>query len=51
MCIKNFTLRIDKQLLDKIKIIAQYESRSANSQIVVVMQRYVKAFEGKHGEI
>ena len=47
MSIKNFTLRIDEHLLDIIKTVAQFEGRSVNSRIIIVMQRYIKVFVEK----
>ncbi len=48
---KSISIRIDDELLDKLHVIADYEGRSANGQIVVLIRRCVDAFEKNHGEI
>ena len=37
-----FTLRIPKELLDKMRIIAQNNGRSVNKEIEMVLKVYVK---------
>jgi hypothetical protein len=37
-----FTLRIPKELLDKMRIIAQNNGRSVNKEIEMVLKEYVK---------
>jgi len=51
MAIKNFSVRIDSQLLDKLHVVADYEGRSANSQVLVLIRKCVEAFEKEHGKI
>ena len=46
-----FTIRIDKTILDKLKYIADYNARSANREIEVIIKRHIKNFELKHGAI
>ena len=48
---KSFTLRIDEQMLDKLHIIAEYEGRSANGQLTVMIRDLIKDFESEHGKI
>ena len=36
MAIKSFSIRIDETMLDKLHYVADYEGRSANSQIVFI---------------
>ena len=38
-------------MLDKLHIIADYEGRSANSQILVLIRDLIEDYESKHGEI
>ena len=38
-------------MLDKLHVIADYEGRSANSQILVLIRDLIEAYEEKHGEI
>ena len=51
MAIKSFSIRIDDTMLDKLHYIADYEGRSANSQIVVLVRDLIENYEKKHGEI
>ena len=44
-----FTIRIDKTILDKLKYIADYNARSANREIEVIIKRHIKNFELEHG--
>ena len=46
-----FTLRIPKTLLDKIGYIAEYEGRSVNSQVLVLIRDHIKSFEDANGAI
>ena len=38
-------------MLDKIGFVADYEGRSVNSHILVLVRESIKAFEEKHGVI
>lgn len=51
MSTKNFTVRIDSQLLDKLHVVADYEGRSANGQVLVLIRKCVEAYEKEHGKI
>jgi hypothetical protein len=51
MAIKNFSLRIDDKLLDKLHVVADYEGRSANSQVLYLIRRCVEQYENQHGKI
>ncbi len=51
MAIKSYSIRIDSELLDKLHIVADYEGRSANSQVLVLIRKCVEAFEKEHGKI
>lgn len=48
---KNFSIRIDDEMLDKLHVIADYEARSANGQIIVLIRDCIEEFEKKNGEI
>lgn len=39
MYIDKFSLRIDEELLKKIKIVADFERRSINSEILVLLEK------------
>ena len=49
--IAKFTLRIDSELLKKFHIVADYNSRSTNRELEVLIKRQVTNFEKEHGEI
>jgi hypothetical protein len=51
MAIKHLTIRIDEKMLNKIHVVADYEGRSANSQILILIRDCVEKFEKEHGEI
>lgn len=51
MAIKSLSIRIDEEMLDKLHVIADYEGRSANSQILVLIRDLIEEYEEKHGEI
>ena len=51
MIIKNFTTRIDSEALEKLKYIASYEGRTANSQINILIRDCINEFEKEHGKI
>lgn len=51
MPIKNFSIRIDDKMLDKLHVIADYEGRSANSEVLIIIRNEIERFEAKHGEI
>lgn len=49
--ISKFTLRTDTELLKKFHIAADYNARSANREMEVLMKNHVAEFEKKHGKI
>ena len=51
MAIKGLTVRIDENLLHKLHIVASYEGRSANSEVLILIRDAVEAYEAKHGTI
>ena len=51
MPIKGLTIRIDENLLHKLHIVASYEGRSANSEVLILIRDAVEAYEAKHGKI
>lgn len=51
MAIKHLTIRIDEKMLNKIHVVADYEGRSANSQILILIRDSIEKFEKEHGEI
>ena len=51
MATKSLSIRIDEEMLDKLHVIADYEGRSANSQINILIRDCIEKYEAKHGEI
>ena len=51
MATKSLSIRIESEMLDKLHVIADYEGRSANSQIIVLIRDLILDYEAKHGEI
>lgn len=51
MAIKSLSIRIDEEMLDKLHFVADYEARSANGQIIVLIRECIEQFEEKHGKI
>lgn len=51
MAMKHLTVRIDETLLHKLHIVADYEGRSANGEVLVLIRKAIERFEEKHGEI
>lgn len=46
-----YTLRIDRELLDKFGYIAEYEGRTKNREIEQMIKHRIAAFEKEFGEI
>jgi len=51
MATKSLSIRIDETMLHKLHVLADYEGRSANSQILILIRDAVEEYEKKHGEI
>lgn len=51
MAIKNLSLRIDQEMLHKLHVVADYEGRSANSQILILIRDSIEKHEQQHGKI
>ena len=51
MAIKSLSIRIDDKMLNKLHVVADYEGRSANSEILVLIREAIDKYEEKHGEI
>lgn len=46
-----FTFRTDEEILKKLYYVAQYDARSANKELEVLVKRHIAEFEKKHGKI
>ncbi|MBP3692556.1 MAG: Arc family DNA-binding protein [Clostridia bacterium] len=51
MAIKSVSIRIEEEMLNKIAYIADYEGRSVNSQVLVLIRENIKHFEDTYGII
>ncbi|MBS1403304.1 MAG: Arc family DNA-binding protein [Oscillospiraceae bacterium] len=51
MAIKSLSIRIDEEMLNKLHVVADYEGRSANSQILILIRDCIAQYEAAHGAI
>ncbi len=51
MPIKSVSIRIEEEMLNKIAYVAEYEGRSVNSQVLVLIRESIKRFEEQNGTI
>ena len=51
MAIKSVSIRIEEEMLNKIAYIADYEGRSVNSQVLILIRENIKNFENENGAI
>ena len=46
-----YSLRVDKKLMEKFKVVAAKDGRSVNKEIGMLIERAVQEFEKKNGPI
>ena len=51
MAVKSVSIRIEEEMLNKLAYVADYEGRSINSQVLVLIRQNIKAFEEANGVI
>ena len=51
MATKSLSIRIESEMLDKLHVVADYEGRSANSPILILIRDAIEDYEKKHGSI
>jgi len=51
MATKSLSIRIEEEMLDKLHLVADYEGRSANSQILILIRDCIQNYEKEHGKI
>lgn len=51
MAVKSVSIRIEEEMLEKIGYVADYEGRSVNSHILILVRESIRAFEQAHGKI
>lgn len=48
---KSYSLRIDDELMKKVKMIAEAEDRPVSKQLERIIKQYVEQYEKEHGRI
>lgn len=48
---QSYSLRLDKENMDKIKVLAAEGRRSINMQLCMAVETYLKDYEAKYGPI
>ena len=51
MNVKGVTIRFSQEMLNKISYVADYEGRSVNSHVLVLVRNSIAQFEEQHGKI
>lgn len=51
MAVKSVSIRIEEEMLEKIGYVADYEGRSVNSHILILVRESIRDFEQTHGKI
>ena len=51
MAIKSVSIRIEEEMLKKLSYVADYEGRSVNSHVLVLIRESIRQFEEAHGQI
>ena len=51
MATKSVSIRIEDEMLKKLSYVADYEGRSINSHVLVLIRENIKQFEAKNGPI
>lgn len=51
MDVKGVTIRFPQEMLDKLSHVADYEGRSINSHVLVLVRQDIERFEEEHGKI
>ena len=46
-----YTLRVEKDLLEKLGYIAEYEGRTKNRELEQMIKKRIRDFEAEHGKI
>lgn len=46
-----YTLRVSRDLLDKLGYIAEFEGRTKNKELQQLIKKRIEEFENEHGEI
>ena len=49
--LSRYTLRVEKELLDQLGYIAEYEGRTKNKELEQMIKKRIHDFEKEHGKI
>ena len=49
MAVKHISVRIDDKTLNKLRVVSDYEGRSASSQVLMLIRKMIQEFEQEHG--
>lgn len=49
MAVKSVSIRIEEEMLEKLSFVADYDGRSLNSHILVLIRDNIRTFEKLHG--
>lgn len=51
MSVKSVSIRMEEEMLKKLCFVAEYEGRSLNSHVLVLIRENIRAFEAQNGSI
>lgn len=51
MAVKSVSIRIEEEMLEQIAYVAEFEGRSINSHILVLIRENIEDFEKSYGKI
>ena len=51
MAVKSVSIRIEEEMLEKIGYVADFEGRSVNSHVLVLIRESIAEFEKRYGKI
>lgn len=51
VAVKSVSIRIEEEMLEKIGYVADYEGRSVNSHVLVLIRKAIQEFEKENGKI
>lgn len=49
MAVRSVSIRIEEEMLRKLSYVADYDGRSVNSHILVLIRTNIRQFEQEHG--
>ena len=49
MAVKSVSIRFEEEMLEKLGFVADYEGRSVNSHVLVLVRENIKQYEAEHG--